>query len=203
MSTIVTRAGKGSPLTHTEVDNNFTNLNTDKVEKSAADITGGSISGTSITVVDNAFTLQDEVDPTKQALFQLSGITTATTRTYTLPNITSALAATGTITQTFSGTTTFSAATVTVGSSTATSTYGLGSGATINTATKTVNIGTAGVSGSTTNINIGSAVSGSLGATNIQSPTFTHQGQVVIDAANITTYADPAGTAVALAIALG
>jgi hypothetical protein len=32
MSTIVTRAGKGSPLTHTEVDNNFTNLNTDKLE---------------------------------------------------------------------------------------------------------------------------------------------------------------------------
>jgi hypothetical protein len=32
MSTIVTRAGKGSPLTNTEVDNNFTNLNTDKLE---------------------------------------------------------------------------------------------------------------------------------------------------------------------------
>jgi hypothetical protein len=30
MSTIVTRAGKGSPLTHVEVDANFTNLNTDK-----------------------------------------------------------------------------------------------------------------------------------------------------------------------------
>tara|TARA_B100000902_G_scaffold184053_1_gene176643 strand:- start:692 stop:1114 length:423 start_codon:yes stop_codon:yes gene_type:complete len=30
MSTIVTRAGKGSPLTHTEVDANFNNLNTDK-----------------------------------------------------------------------------------------------------------------------------------------------------------------------------
>lgn len=32
MSTIVTRAGKGSPLTNTEVDANFTNLNTDKQE---------------------------------------------------------------------------------------------------------------------------------------------------------------------------
>ena len=30
MSTIVTRSGKGSPLTHTELDANFTNLNTDK-----------------------------------------------------------------------------------------------------------------------------------------------------------------------------
>jgi hypothetical protein len=32
MSTIVTRAGKGSPLTNTEVDANFTNLNTDKIQ---------------------------------------------------------------------------------------------------------------------------------------------------------------------------
>ena len=30
MSTIVTRAGKGTPLTHTELDANFTNLNSDK-----------------------------------------------------------------------------------------------------------------------------------------------------------------------------
>ena len=32
MSTIVTRSGKGSALTHTEGDANFTNLNNDKVE---------------------------------------------------------------------------------------------------------------------------------------------------------------------------
>ena len=32
MSTIVTRAGKGSALTNTEVDSNFTNLNTDKIQ---------------------------------------------------------------------------------------------------------------------------------------------------------------------------
>jgi len=32
MATIVTRSGKGSPLTNTEVDSNFTNLNTDKLE---------------------------------------------------------------------------------------------------------------------------------------------------------------------------
>ena len=32
MSTIVTRAGKGTPLTNTEVDSNFTNLNTDKIQ---------------------------------------------------------------------------------------------------------------------------------------------------------------------------
>jgi hypothetical protein len=32
MATIVTRSGKGSPLTHTEGDANFTNLNNDKLE---------------------------------------------------------------------------------------------------------------------------------------------------------------------------
>lgn len=32
MTTITTRAGKGSPLTHTEVDANFENLNNDKAE---------------------------------------------------------------------------------------------------------------------------------------------------------------------------
>lgn len=38
MSTIVTRAGKGSALTHAEVDANFTNLNTDKVEGQASSV---------------------------------------------------------------------------------------------------------------------------------------------------------------------
>ncbi len=41
MSTIITRAGKGSALTHTEADANFTNLNTDKLESTsytAADV---------------------------------------------------------------------------------------------------------------------------------------------------------------------
>lgn len=35
MTTIVTRAGKGTPLTNVEVDANFTNLNDDKLEASA------------------------------------------------------------------------------------------------------------------------------------------------------------------------
>jgi len=34
MSTIVNRATKGSPLTNTEVDSNFSNLNAGKAEKS-------------------------------------------------------------------------------------------------------------------------------------------------------------------------
>lgn len=40
MSTIVTRAGKGSPLTNNEVDANFVNLNTDKVQVTGTPTTG-------------------------------------------------------------------------------------------------------------------------------------------------------------------
>lgn len=40
MTTIVTRSGKGSPLTNNEVDTNFTNLNTDKLETSGGSLTG-------------------------------------------------------------------------------------------------------------------------------------------------------------------
>ena len=53
MSTIVTRVGKGSPLTWTEVDSNFTNLNTDKIQSgntvSALTITTATINGGTIT----------------------------------------------------------------------------------------------------------------------------------------------------------
>lgn len=58
MSTIVTRAGKGSALTHNEVDANFVNLNTDKLQSgdtaaaltiTSATINGGTFSGSSIT----------------------------------------------------------------------------------------------------------------------------------------------------------
>jgi hypothetical protein len=53
MSTIVTRAGKGSALTNTEVDANFTNLNNDKVQ------TGGTVANLTITacVVSNDLTV--------------------------------------------------------------------------------------------------------------------------------------------------
>jgi len=40
MATITTRSGKGSPLTNNEVDANFNNLNTDKLELSGGTLTG-------------------------------------------------------------------------------------------------------------------------------------------------------------------
>jgi hypothetical protein len=59
MSTIVTRAGKGSALTWTEGDANITNLNTDKLESTGGTITGYketvySIGTTSGTIAPNA-----------------------------------------------------------------------------------------------------------------------------------------------------
>jgi hypothetical protein len=69
MSTIITRAGKGSPLTSTEVDSNFTNLNTDKVEKAGTDpisITANSASDAlriTQTGTGNALLVEDSANP--------------------------------------------------------------------------------------------------------------------------------------------
>ena len=55
MATIVTRSGKGSPLTNNEVDANFTNLNTDKLEVGGGTLTGAlTISSGGLTVGGNA-----------------------------------------------------------------------------------------------------------------------------------------------------
>jgi hypothetical protein len=43
MATIVTRSGKGAPLTNAEVDANFNNLNSDKVETSTISTFGASL----------------------------------------------------------------------------------------------------------------------------------------------------------------
>lgn len=167
----------------------------------AVTIPNASITGGSITALDSNFTLRDDVDPTKQAQFQLSAIATGTTGTYTLPAASATLAGLGTAqtfsaTNIFSNTTTFSGnvsmtsssftrtattqnwldgsmstgtwivggtaqtGAITLGRSTAAQTLNIATGATATATTKTLNIGTAGLSGSTTAINIGSAVSG-------------------------------------------
>lgn len=60
---------------------------------SSQNVTNKTLDNTNtVTLKDTLFTLQDDGDTTKQARFQLSGITTATTRTYTLPNASSTIA---------------------------------------------------------------------------------------------------------------
>ncbi|MBC7284208.1 DUF2793 domain-containing protein [Hoeflea sp.] len=151
-------------------------------------------------VSDAIFSLVNDADPTKKALFSLSGITTGTTRTFTLPNTTSELAIlagtqtftgnktfSGTLTA--SGTVTVSAASASIGTATTTATYGMGTGATTTGVTKTVNLGTGGASGSTTVVNIGSATAGAGGTTVVNTPTVTFANavtQVGMPQANLT-----------------
>jgi hypothetical protein len=54
MSTITLRATKGSPLTNTEVDNNFSNLNTDKLESGYAGAMNSLTGGSSIVTVSSS-----------------------------------------------------------------------------------------------------------------------------------------------------
>jgi hypothetical protein len=55
MSTIVTRAGKGSPLTHNEVDANFNNLNNDKYQSgSSPSFAGTTLSSGNLTFSSTA-----------------------------------------------------------------------------------------------------------------------------------------------------
>jgi hypothetical protein len=58
-------------------------------------ISGSKTFTAGVTVRDASFTIQDDADNTKQAQFQLSGITAGTTRTYTLPNATTPLCGVG------------------------------------------------------------------------------------------------------------
>ena len=161
-------------------------------------VTVGGTGGVSFS--DAAFEVYDDGDPTKKAMFSLSGISAATTRTFMLPNTSSELAILAGI-QTFTGDMTFSGtltasgavtltgAAATLGTATATATYGIGTGATTTGVTKTVNLGTEGASGSNTVVNMGSAMPGAGGTTVINTPTVTFANavtQVGMPQANLT-----------------
>lgn len=59
-------------------------------------VTGGTFSAPTIAANDNAFTLRDDGDVTKLFQLQLSGLTTGTTRTWTVPDASSTLVGTDT-----------------------------------------------------------------------------------------------------------
>lgn len=83
MTTIVTRVGKGSPLTWTEVDSNFTNLNNAKYE-SGNNASFGTISGTTITA-SSAFSgaLNGTVGATTPASGSFTSLTDSGNLTFT------------------------------------------------------------------------------------------------------------------------
>ena len=158
--------------------------------------------GEPVDVSDAVFSLVNDADPTRKALFSLSGISTGTTRTFTLPNTSSELAILAG-TQTFtgdktfygtltvSGTITVSAASASIGTATTTATYGMGTGGTTTGVTKTLNLGTGGAAGSTTVVNIGPAAAGAGGTTVVNTPTVTFANavtQVGMPQANLTAY---------------
>ena len=72
MSTIVTRSGKGSPLTNTEIDANFNNLNTDKLETGSLSVTTNSAGTAGLAYTSNVFTY---TPPDLSGFAALSGAT--------------------------------------------------------------------------------------------------------------------------------
>jgi len=101
MSSIVTRAGKGSALSYAEVDANFTNLNTDKIQSggSASIITLTSASIGALTVTSSAVT-SSSISVLTATSASISALT-ATSSTLTNPtvnNYTEGVVAIGTVT---------------------------------------------------------------------------------------------------------
>lgn len=80
MSTITTRSGKGSPLTNTEVDTNFTNLNTDKYESgSDASLASLDVTGNIVLGIDAGVTAAGTTQGTGTALTKTYNIVSTAT----------------------------------------------------------------------------------------------------------------------------
>ena len=79
MTTIVTRAGKGSPLTNNEVDTNFTNLNSAKIETLTSTDSSVTITGTgdsrNLSVPVNPNVVSGPASATDNALVRFDGTT--------------------------------------------------------------------------------------------------------------------------------
>jgi hypothetical protein len=154
---------------NTRVLNNFAvdgNSYFDGTIVTSSTLTGANITANQITTTTTAITLGGSVSTGATAL-----TTTQSTGTITVGGT----AATGAIT---------------LGQSTAAQTLNLGTGATASGSTKTINIGTAGLSGSTTAIQIGSAVSGATNTTTINGDLLlggtTASGKLTVDPGSIS-----------------
>jgi len=94
MSTIVTRSGKGSPLTYDEVDSNFTNLNTDKYQAGGALGTPASGTLTNCTGLPNAGLVNSSITINGTAV-SLGGSVTTPSGTVTSVTATSPVVSSG------------------------------------------------------------------------------------------------------------
>jgi hypothetical protein len=142
------------------------------ISQTAALYTGG-INATSI-VITNSFDASNTVfNTSSNANFNIRG--TSTGESYISSAQTSGtLLIGGTSTST-------SAGTITLGQATGTSTVNIATGSVANARTKTVNIGTNGLSGSTTNITVGTSNSGSTSS-------IRFNGNIGVNTAATTTY---------------
>jgi hypothetical protein len=83
MATIVTRAGKGSALLHSEMDNNFINLNTDKAE-----LVSPTFTGTPAAPTAAAGTNTTQLATTAHVFAERTNAATLTNKTLTSPTLT-------------------------------------------------------------------------------------------------------------------
>lgn len=165
MSTIVTRAGKGSALTHTEVDNNFINLNTDKIEAAqSVTLTNKTISGANNTLssIGNSSLTNSSVTIGSTSVSLGSTATTVSGLTLSSPTVSG-----GTINDASVGATTPSTGAFTTLSASSTVS---GTGFSTYLASPPAIGGTAAAAGSFTTLSASSTVSGTGFSTYLASP---------------------------------